>query len=315
MSGTLTPRDALLVINHLNYGDPSLTQPGDDSVPGVFDTDVDGDGQITAADADAVITALNQSMTSPAADAAWASEDGAEGESLPLMAPPPSPIPPGDAALPFITKAEVETLLSRAAGATSTQDAIIAIVDRGGNILGVRLEQGVLNNIPDTLTRVFAIDGAVAKARTAAFFASDQAPLTSRTIRSLSQTTITEREVESNPTVPNPLDPAQNPFVDANAISRTFGPGLVAPIGVGGHFPQDIAHTPPVDLFNIELQSRDGLTHPGADGIKGTADDIALSNRFNVPTADLPQGDIPTPESYGVQSGLVPQAQGRGIAT
>lgn len=231
------------------------------------------------------------------------------------IAPPPSVCAATDAALPYITACEVETLLARAAGATSTEDAIIAIVDRGGTILGVRAEQGVLNQIPDTLTRVFAIDGAVAKARTAAFFSNDQAPLTSRTIRSLSQSTITEREVESNPTVPNPLDPAQNPFTDANPISRTFGPGFVAPIGVGGHFPPDIAHTPPVDLFGIERQSRDGLMHPGADSIKGTADDIALPNRFNVPDAQLAQGDIPAPESYGVQSGLVPHAVGRGIAT
>jgi uncharacterized protein GlcG (DUF336 family) len=305
VSGTLTPRDALLVINHLNYGDPSLTQPSDESAPGVFNTDVNDDGRITTVDAEQVIAALNAIIAS----------QGGEAEAVAVMALPPPPIPSGDAALPLITEAEVETLLARAAGATSSEDAIIAIVDRGGRILGVRMEQGVLNNIPDTLTRVFAIDGAVAKARTAAFFANNQAPLTSRTIRSLSQTTITEREVESNPTVPDPLDPTQNPFVDANLISRTFGPGLVAPIGVGGHFPPDIAHTPPVDLFNIELQSRDGLTHPGMDGIKGTGDDVVLSNRFNVPTAFLPQGDIPAPESYGVQSGLVPQAIGRGIAT
>src|SRR5438093_12128472 len=140
------------------------------------------------------------------------------------------------AAVPFITQTEVESLLSRAAGATSTQDAIIAIVDRGGHILGVRVEQDALTAFPDTATRVFAIDGAVAEARTAAFFANNEAPLTSRTIRSLSQSTITEREVESNPTVPVPTNPAQNPFVDGNPISRTFGPGVVAAIGLGGHF-------------------------------------------------------------------------------
>ena len=316
VSGTLTPRDALLVIDHVNYGDPSLTQPDDESAPGVFDTDVNDDGQVTVADADAVIQALGR----PPAPLQRTLEGEGEVGSVATLALPPPPIPAGDAALPYITKAEVENLLARAAGATSTQDAIIAIVDRGGRILGVRMEQGVLTNIPDMATRVFAIDGAVAKARTAAFFANDQAPLTSRTIRSLSQTTITEREVESNPTVPVPADPAQNPFVDANPISRTFGPGVVAAIGLGGHFPPDIAHTPPVDLFNIELQSRDGLTHPGADGIKGNADDVALMNRFNVPTADLPivggtPYDVPTPESYGVQSGLLTQAIGRGIAT
>jgi len=314
VSGTLTPRDALLVINHLNDGDPSRTQPDDLSAPGVFNTDVDNDGQITAADVDAVITALN----SPPSAAPLALMAMAEGETSAIPPPqqaalPPGPIPSGDAALPYITQAEAENLLSRAAGATSSDDAIIAIVDRGGKILGVRVEQGVLNNITDPNTLIFAIDGAVAKARTAAFFANNQAPLTSRTIRSLSQSTITEREVESNPTVPDPT--TQNPFNDADPISRTFGPGVVAPIGVGGHFPADIAHTPPVDLFNIELQSRDGLTHPGSDGIKGTADDIALSNRFNVPSALLAQGDIPAPESYGVQSGLNPNAQGRGLAT
>jgi uncharacterized protein GlcG (DUF336 family) len=308
-SGTLTPRDALLVINHLRYGDPSRSGAEDESAPGVFATDVTGDGQITEDDFWPIVAALNVSSLAP----------GGEGETsaAPLVAsaPLPPPIPPGDASLPYITKAEVESLLARAAGATSSEDAIIAIVDRGGRILGVRVEQGVLNNITDTLTLTFAIDGAVAKARTAAFFANNQAPLTSRTIRNLSQSTITQREVESNPTVPNPLDPAQNPFVDANPISRTYGPGLVAPIGVGGHFPPEIKHTPPVDLFRIELQSRDGLVHPGADGIRGTPDDIPLPNRFNVPTEFLPQGDIPAPESYGVQSGLVPHAVGRGLAT
>lgn len=306
-SGTLTPRDALLVVNHLRYGDPSLAGPEEDSAPGLFATDVNGDGQITEDDFRPILAALGTHSLGGG--------EGEVGSSLVVMAAVPPPIPPGDAALPYITKAEVEYLLARAAGATSSEDAIIAIVDRGGRILGVRTEQGVLNNITDTFTLTFAIDGAVAKARTAAFFANNQAPLTSRTIRNLSQSTITQREVESNPTVPDPLDPSQNPFVDTNPLARTFGPGLVAPVGVGGHFPPDIKHTPPVDLFRIELQSRDGLVHPGADGIKGTADDIPLSSRFNVPPAFLPQGDIPAPESYGVQSGRVPHAVGRGLAT
>lgn len=320
VSGELTPRDALLVINHLNNGDPSLTQPDDLSAPGVFNTDVDNDGKITAADVDAVIAAINSPP--PVSAALFALAEGETAAILPgpAAAPLPPSIPATDAALPYITKAEAENLLARAAGATNSEDAIIAIVDRGGNILGVRVEQGVLNNITDLDTLVFAIDGAVAKARTAAYFANAQAPLTSRTIRSLSQSTILQREVESNPTVPDPTDPLQNPFDPANAISRTFGPGTVAPIGVGGHFPADIAHTPPVDLFNIELQSRDGLTRPGADSIKGTADDFTLDNRFNVPTSLLPivngtPYDVPAPESYGVQSGLLPQAIGRGIAT
>ncbi len=207
--------------------------------------------------------------------------------------------------------AEVELLLDRAAAATSSEDAIIAIVDRNGRILGVRAEADVLATITDTETLVFAIDGAVAKARTAAMFSNDQAPLTSRTVRFISQSTITQREVESNPNV----DGASA----ATALaSTTRGPGFVAPIGVGGHFPPEVLNTPLVDLFGIEHTNRDSLLHPGVDGVKGTADDIDLRGRFNIDPAFVPAGqELFAPESYGhVQnSGLLPEAQSRGIAT
>ncbi|HZL88089.1 MAG TPA: hypothetical protein VFB96_06900 [Pirellulaceae bacterium] len=244
----------------------------------------------------------------------------AEGEDPGIMlAPVPSLYDPvNDPLQSVLTDGEVEILLARAAAASASEDAIISIVDRNGRILGVRTEQDVVTALGGDVNKlVFAIDGAVAKARTAAFFASDGAPLTSRTIRNLSQSTITQREVESNPTVPNPLDPANNnPFDPAQPISQTFGPGFVAPIGVGGHFPQGIRHTPPVDLFGIEHQSRDSLIHPGPDGVKGTADDIPLASRFNVDPSFVPAGqELFAPESYGIVSGMLPQAQSRGIAT
>ena len=240
-------------------------------------------------------------------------------ETREVMAPLPALFDPvNDPLQETLTDGEVEVLLARAAAASSSEDAIISVVDRNGRILGVRTEQDVVDAFfGDTNGLVFAIDGAVAKARTAAFFASGQAPLTSRTIRNLSQSTITQREVESNPTVPDPTDLANNdPFDPAQPIAKTFGPGFVAPIGVGGHFPQGVRHTPPVDLFGIEHQSRDSLVHPGLDGVKGTSDDIALASRFNVDPAFIPPGqELFAPESYGVQSGLVPFAQSRGIAT
>jgi len=207
-----------------------------------------------------------------------------------------------------LTAPEVTTLLERASAATASEDYIIAIVDRGGNILGVRVEDNVLGAYAGrTEDLVFAIDGAIAKARTAAFFANgdntsgNATPLTSRTVRFISQSTITEREVEANP---NSTDPTVR------------GPGFVAPIGLGGHFPPEIEHTPPVDLFAIEHTNRDSLIHPGADGIKGTADDINLASRFNIDPAYIPDGQgIFAPESYGFVSGLMPDAQARGIAT
>ncbi|HUP79809.1 MAG TPA: hypothetical protein VM260_14750 [Pirellula sp.] len=61
--------------------------------------------------------------------------------------------------------------------ATSSNDAIIAIVDRSGGILGVRTESDAEAMYPGReADLVFAIDGAVAKARTAAFFSNEEAP-------------------------------------------------------------------------------------------------------------------------------------------
>ena len=229
---------------------------------------------------------------------------------------------------PQLTAAEVSSILAYATQVTPSNDAIIAIVDRGGRILGVRVEAGVNAGLQaDPALRTFAIDGAVAKARTAAFFSNGDpingtfAPLTSRLVRFVSQSTVTFREVNSNPNSNNPL---------------FAGPGFVAPIGLGGHFPPEILFTPPVDLFAIEHTNRDQSVHPGEDGERGTADDITLTNRFNIDTAHVPldtNGDtfpdnpdvdmngmadslrLSAPDSYGFVSGVFPAAQARGIAT
>jgi uncharacterized protein GlcG (DUF336 family) len=205
-------------------------------------------------------------------------------------------LPPGTtAAIAQLTAGDVNALLSRAAAASASTDAIIAIVDRNGNILGVRVENGVSPLVTgNTNTLVFAVDGAVALARTAALFANDQAPLTSRTIQFISQSTITQREVESNPSVTDPN-------------STLAGPGFVAPVQIGGHFPPGINDTPEVDLFNIEYTNRD--TSIGANG-------QVMADRFNIDTAFVPQGaTLSAPNSYGYVSGLEPNAQPRGIAT
>src|SRR5262249_41818449 len=46
-------------------------------------------------------------------------------------------------AAPTLTPGEVQQLLRRAAAASASDDAIIAVVDRMGDILGVRVEAGV----------------------------------------------------------------------------------------------------------------------------------------------------------------------------
>jgi len=212
-----------------------------------------------------------------------------------------------------LSASEVETLLQRGAAASGRQDAIIAVVDRRGEILGVRVEGGV--PITDTSMLIFAIDGAVAKARTAAFFANQNTPITSRTVRFISQSTVTQREVQSSPNIG-----------DLNSPYR--GPGFVAPIGVGGHFPPGVPNTPLVDLLAIEHTNRDGILHPGPDSIRGTVDDILMDYRFNIKDANIPLvNDLgfakaelqdylrQAPESYGWDSQRNGATQSRGIAT
>ena len=148
-----------------------------------------------------------------------------------------------------LTAAEVTALLDRASAATPSRDAIIAIVDRSGQILGVRTEANVTT--PDLN---FAINGAIAKARSAVFFSSDQGILTSRTVGYLSQSTITQREVEANPSSLN---------------ESIRGPGFVAAVGVGGQFPPGIINQPLVDLFAIEHSNR----------VSTVVDGVLIANR------------------------------------
>ncbi len=273
----VTPRDALVVINDLNARGARQLSIAEAEGPAetIHLIDVNDDQFVTPHDALLIINALN-----------------AEGEG---------------GSSDVIEASDVEALLARAAAATVSEDAIIAIVDRGGRILGVRAEAEVLATYAGrTEEFVFAVDGAVSKARTAAFFANGDGdgivgPLTSRTIRFISQSTITEREVRANPSIKDP-----------DAVDR--GPGFVAPVGLGGHFPPAIAHTPPVDLFAIEHTNRDSIFHAGADGILGTMDEgeINLGKRFGATT--LVDG-IEAPESYGLESELAPDARSRGMAT
>jgi uncharacterized protein GlcG (DUF336 family) len=216
-------------------------------------------------------------------------------------------LPPGmDPGAPqaTITAGEANTLIQRAAAASASTDAIIVVTDRNGTILGVRVESGVSSSITSNMDNlVFAIDGAYALALTGAYFGNNNAPLTSRTIEDISQSTITQREVDSNPNITDP-----------NSTLR--GPGFVAPVGSKGHFPPGVANQPQVDLFQIEHTNRDQSDAPGPDGIVGTADDIARPSRFNIDPAFVPAGNALTiPDSYGRQSGLLPTAQSRGIGT
>src|SRR5688572_16685999 len=76
-----------------------------------------------------------------------------------------------------LTSTEVRALLTAAGESLSDPTLAVAVVDRGGRILGIYSRVSVQTLIPDV---------AVSVARTGAFFSHDQAPLSSRTVRALS---------------------------------------------------------------------------------------------------------------------------------
>lgn len=313
----VSPIDALSIVNYINHD--GAANACDESGEGEAQLllDVNNDGWVSPIDVLHVVNRLN----AEGEDSEAARRDPAFNARLLASLNDAERLGKQN----LLTTGDVDTLLRRASQATASTDAIIAVVDRGGRILGVRVESGVstaITSSPDKLA--FAIDGAVAKARTAAFFSSNAAPLPSRTVRFISQSTVTQREVESAP---------------LHDDVRYRGPGFVAPIGVGGHFPPEIPFTPQVDLFAIEHQSRDRQLLEGLDGIFDTADDLSLVNRFNVHPLDVATcDDVKTdmkvaddcigdyfkgadaffdewPESFGVQAGTSPFSQSRGIAT
>lgn len=96
------------------------------------------------------------------------------------------PVVVADTANNVLTEADVQSIAFAAAGSVNVP-LVIAISDRRGTILGVYQKPGAAAT---TLTNFNAVapadEEAAALARTAAFFSNDQAPLSSRTVRFIS---------------------------------------------------------------------------------------------------------------------------------
>ena len=91
-----------------------------------------------------------------------------------------------DAQTPTLTAADVQSVIQSAAKSVNAGMSI-AVTDRQGNILGVFQTPGApATSIGNFGVPVNTNDLAVALARTTGFFSNDQAPLTSRTVRSIS---------------------------------------------------------------------------------------------------------------------------------
>jgi uncharacterized protein GlcG (DUF336 family) len=96
------------------------------------------------------------------------------------------PVVPANTADNVLTQADVQAIVTTAAGSVNVP-LVIAVSDRRGVILAVYSTPGA----PATTTGNFGVtvpadEEAAALARTAAFFSNDQAPLSSRTVRFIS---------------------------------------------------------------------------------------------------------------------------------
>ena len=83
----------------------------------------------------------------------------------------------GTAADPTLSADDVLAALRAAAGAINSNTLSVAVVDRGGRILGVLARPGRSQTGPDV---------AVTTARAAAMFSNAEAPLSTRTVRFIS---------------------------------------------------------------------------------------------------------------------------------
>jgi uncharacterized protein GlcG (DUF336 family) len=100
------------------------------------------------------------------------------------------PNPPPAATAPTLERDEVRALMEHAARAVD-RDLVVAVTDRRGVILGVAANFAIGANACGTPNPAPGSDCAVASfavqlARTAAFFSADQTPLTSRSVRFIS---------------------------------------------------------------------------------------------------------------------------------
>src|SRR6266478_7482224 len=95
-------------------------------------------------------------------------------------------VPPTIPAVQALQSVDVQNIVTAAVSSVNA-DMVVAVVDRAGFVLGVfRTQNASATSIGNFGQTQNANDGAVALARTGAFFSNNQAPLSSRTVRFIS---------------------------------------------------------------------------------------------------------------------------------
>jgi uncharacterized protein GlcG (DUF336 family) len=225
---------------------------------------------------------------------------------LPLLAvgcggahTPPISVPPSTPVV-GLTAAEVQSVVQNAATSVDAP-IVIAVTDRGGNILAVFQKTGApATAVGNFGVSVPATELAVALARTASYFSNDQAPLSSRTVRFISG-------IHFPPGIGNTPSAALYGIENTNrgcSLNATFLAGkIITPTRlIGGGQPglgiitgkKDVFDSDPlaVNPGGVPLFKNDHIV--GGVGVAGTAPDVAEFAAFSGAAIFLPNS-LPPP--------------------
>ena len=202
-----------------------------------------------------------------------------------------------------ITASDVQVLVQKAAEAAAP-GYTVAVVDRGGHILGVYAKTGSPTSSVGNFSAMVPTDElAVALARTAAFFSNDEAPLSSRTVRYISG-------IHFPPGVSFTPNAALYGIENTNRgcpLNVTFLPGKTldparsisgAALGLGPATGKvDVNDSDPnaVNPGGVPLFRNGELV--GGIGVAGSTPDV---NEFAAFTGAIGAGFIPSPAAPGV---------------
>jgi uncharacterized protein GlcG (DUF336 family) len=202
-----------------------------------------------------------------------------------------------------LSTSDVQNLVQAAAESANAPSMVIAVVDRGGNVLAVYRQAGAVTSATGNFGATVDVnDLAVALARTAAYFSNNQAPLSSRTVRFISG-------IHFPPGVANASNAPLYGIENTNrgcTLTASYLPGqTVQPsLALGGGLGLGIV-TGKVDLYDSDPNAvnpggvpvfRDNVVVGGV-GVAGVSGDLAEYAAYAAATSN---GFGPTPAAPGV---------------
>jgi uncharacterized protein GlcG (DUF336 family) len=188
-----------------------------------------------------------------------------------------------------LTAADVRTLMNAAAMAIDDPRLVVAVVDRAGRPLGVYARPSA--TVDDTET-------ALSLARTGAFFSHNEAPLSSRTVRSISTVNFPEG-------IPNQPAAALYGIENTNRgcdLNTTFEPGKMLPrsTSLAGGFSKGIT----TRAGGLPVYRGDDMI--GGIGVGGVPPDVAEFAALSAVLGGFFKATIPPPKAVFIDGFRLP---------